>query len=377
MPEPTRRLRRRTLYGLAAAIVGVVVLVVAVVVFSSSGSTKHPAGSKGAPAATKVPVPETGAYWGIYRDPNAYLAGASPAQHVQVIETAEAEIGRKFDYDRQFYRWGDDPFAADPTPNDYLKWSSTTGGHIMDVNLVALRRGGGFVPWAQIASGSQDDYLRTLAVDIRDWGKPAFFTFQHEPESLICPHDVPCDTSTRYYGTTSDYKAAWRHIVDVFRAAGVTNLSYVWQTGSYRWSYPTDYRFGPNNYPGSDVVDWIAVDPFNRGTPKWQDMSTMIQPWYAWASKQGKPLMIGAFGTVEDRSDPNRRAQWFAHARDDLVHLFPKVHALMYFDNDPSGTPVDDWRLFDGNAASLAAYKAWGLDPYFNTRKCTVAACTG
>ena len=377
MPEPKPRSPRRTVYGVLAAVVGVTVIVTAIVVVSSSSPSKKTPRSSNAPGVTKVPIPASGAYWGIYRDPNAYVAGATSAQHEQVINTAEGALGRKFDYDRQFYRWGEDPFAADPTPNDYLKWSSTTGGHIIDVNLVALRREGGFVPWAQIANGSQDVYLHALALDIRDWGKPAFFTFQHEPESLICPRDIPCDTTTRYYGTTTDYKAAWRHIVEVFRAAGVTNLSYVWQTGSYRWSYPSDYRFGPNNYPGSDVVDWIAVDPFNKGTPKWQDMSTMIQPWYAWAQKQGKPLMIGAFGSVEDHGDPNRRAQWFARAETDLVQQFPQVHALMYFDNNPSGTPVDDWRLFDGNAVSLAAYKAWGLNPYFNTRHCTVAACAG
>ena len=329
-------------------------------------------------ATTNMPIPSSGVYWGIYTDPNAYFGDFSLAHREAVIGNAETNITRKYDYDRQFFEWGDDPFAASPTPNTYLKWSSSTAGHYMDINLVAANRSGGITTWAAIANGSQDAYIDTLAQDIKAWGQPAFFTFQHEPESLICPGDTltGCDLST-YYGTTGDYKAAWQHLVGVFRANGVNNLSYVWQTGSYRWSYPNDYRYGPNNYPGSDVIDWIATDPFNSGSP-WTDLSTLITPWYNWAVNQGKPLMIGAFGSQEDPNDPSDglRAAWFA-AGEAAIKARPQIKALMYYDNNPKITGKDNWLLFDGNQASEAAYKAWGLDSYFNTRNCNTTSCPG
>ena len=354
-------------YVKVAAAISVIVVVIAVI-DAFSGHTRR---------ASPVPIPANGALWGITRSPGANLGGSRLNAREQVVEDAERKLGRKFDYDRQFYRWGDNPFAANPTPNGYLKWSSTVGGHIMDINLVAADRQGGFTRWADIADGSQDGYLDTLAVDIKAWGKPAFFTFQHEPESLICPNDVPCAPATGYYGTTTDYKAAWQHLVEVFRAKGVKNLAYVWQTGSYRWKSPSDYRYGPKNYPGAGVIDWIAVDPFNSGVPRWQSFRALIQPWYDWASAQDKPLMIGAFGSVEKPGDPGARAAWFTRAATDLKQRFPKVKALMYFDNNPSRTPKDDWRLVDTNSASFAAYKAWGLESYFNTRDCNVSSCRG
>ncbi len=358
--------RRATYVKVVAAISAIVVVIVGLDAFSG-----HPR------RASAVPVPADGALWGIYRSPSVGVGSFTLEGREQAIEDAERILGRKFDYDRQFYKWGDDPFAADPTPNGYLKWSSTVGGHIMDINLVAADRQGGFTRWADIADGSQDRYLNRLAVHSKAWGKRAFFTFQHEPEALICPDDVPCPRSTRYYGTTADYKAAWRHLVGVFRAQGVKNLAYVWQTGTYRWSRPTDYRYGPRNYPGASVIDWIAVDPFNADTSRWQSLRTLIQPWYEWAGAQDKPLMIGAFGSVELPGHPDGRAAWFKRAAADLKQRFRKVKALMYFDHNPNRMPNDDWRLFDRNSASLSAYKAWGLEHYFNTRDCTVSACRG
>lgn len=342
---------------------------------------------------TAIPIPATGAYWGTIKDPASYpdasgnLGDYSLAQREKVMNDAESIIGRKYDIDRQFFNWGDDPFAANPTPNGYLKWSSNTAGHIMLINLVSTKNTGGQQAWSSIANGSQDAYLHTFAADMKAWGKPAWFTFLHEPEGHICPNDTltGCDL-TQFNGTTADYKAAWRHIVTLFRADHVTNVSYAWLTAAYHWSYPNDYRYEPNAYPGDDVIDWMGVDPFNVVTNKntgvtnmadWKSLSALISPWYAWASQHNKPLMLSAVGSREDPSDPTRRAQWFTQAHSDMKTSYPMVKGVIYYDVNPSFELNNDWRIFSGPQAAINAYKAWGIDSYFNTRNCNVTACTG
>jgi hypothetical protein len=321
---------------------------------------------------TPVPVPATGAgvYWGMHRDPSAYGKGFSSASREAVLTDAEARLGRKFDIDHQFYRWGD------ALPNAYLRWTAAQGRYPF-ISLIAVDRGGKPVQWADIASGKQDHYLSKVAKGIKQWGRSAYFSFHHEPEHEICPDNNPinCDR-TKFNGTTEDYQAAWRHIVGLFRAAGVTNLSYVWITTGSRFTNPKDYRYGPNLYPGSDVIDWIASDPYNfpaaRGGvvdySRWKSLGQLIGPWYRWSIKTGKPLMLGEFGCRTDPSMPDRRAQWFAQAERELQTDFPQIKAVDYYDNSPRDEPGNDWRLFTSDTAGLAVFRAWGLNAHFDTR---------
>jgi len=64
-----------------------------------------------------------------------------------------------------------------------------------------------------------------------------------------------------------EYPKAFRKIVNMFRAAGVNNVAFVWcyepaapgdfdeqnASGAYKW------------YPGADVVDWFSIDFFAKG----------------------------------------------------------------------------------------------------------------
>ena len=71
--------------------------------------------------------------------------------------------------------------------------------------------------WSAIANGSQDATIVAHADAIKSFGHPMYLAFHHEPENDL-------DT----YGTPAEYAAAFRHVVDVFRARGVTNVAYVW-----------------------------------------------------------------------------------------------------------------------------------------------------
>jgi len=314
-----------------------------------------------------VSPPSRGAYFGITRYPTAYGQPSTTRGREQSIDAAEDAIGRRFDIDHQFYRWGD------LLPNEYLRWTADHG-RVPYISLNARARSGALEQWSDIAAGHADKYLHSLANSLRAWGRPALFTFHHEPEGGVCRQNraAGCDRH-HFFGVSRDYIAAWRHIVDLFRDDHVTTLSYVWVTNGFRFDDPKDFRYGPSFYPGDDVIDWIGADPFNFFLPgrqpdfsHWTDLSKLIGSWYAWAQQRPKPLMLAEFGSLENPTRPGGRAAWFAQARRDLKRKFRRIRAIDYYDAALPDEVGYDWRLFERNPRSLAAYAAWGEDPYFN-----------
>ena len=76
-----------------------------------------------------------------------------------------------------------------------------------------------------------------------------FLTIWHEPED-----QVGGAGSAR----PADYAAMYRYVVTELRSLGVTNAVFVMNyMGFNGWSNMVDAL-----YPGNDVVDWIAYDPY-------------------------------------------------------------------------------------------------------------------
>jgi len=112
----------------------------------------------------------------------------------------------------------------------------------------ATAAGRGFALWNDMAD---------LADGARRFGQPMIVTFHHEPEAG--PNTA--------YGNNEDFKAAFRKFVEVFRAEGATNVSFAWTMTHWAFevgdSRPSDRRRAAIWYPGDDVVDFIAGDPYN------------------------------------------------------------------------------------------------------------------
>src|SRR5204863_9267554 len=56
--------------------------------------------------------------------------------------------------------------------------------------------------------------------------------------------------------------AAWRRTVDLFKAVGADNLSWVWCPGQ---SYYGESSY--KSYPGDAYVDWVCSDGYNWNEP--------------------------------------------------------------------------------------------------------------
>ena len=215
--------------------------------------------------------------------------------------------------------------------------------------------------WRQIADGAADDNIRMVAEGLRAYPYRLFLAINHEPEN-----DVKGSGSGM---TAADYVDMYRHVVDMLRELGISNVVYVMNyMGFDTWADLVD-----DLYPGDEYVDWIAYDPY--GFPEANHLAEIVddpnpgEDWpgfYTWATSRhpGKPLMLAEWGF-----DLRGRASAADVLRDAAVIMerdFPQLKAFVYWnDHKPGGFVV---RLDEGTAVGdelAAAYREFADSPYF------------
>ena len=135
-----------------------------------------------------------------------------------------------------------------------------------------------------IAKGQWDAYLKTWATQIGQLELPVLIAFAPEFNSQDFPWGIPNNGQNGQL-----YVAAYRHVVETFRAQGVSNAIFVWTilpTSSPKasWNEPLAY------YPGDEYVDWIGLGAVNQQS----DMKTMFGDMLSnlAANHPQKPIMI-------------------------------------------------------------------------------------
>jgi mannan endo-1,4-beta-mannosidase len=104
---------------------------------------------------------------------------------------------------------------------------------------------------ARIAAGGYDAYLIRYAKEVAAFRRPVVISFGHEMNGFW--------ESWGYHQTpAADFRAAWRHIVDVFRQSGATNVKWLWQVNS------ASKKTGPVHdfWPGAKYVNWVGVSGY-------------------------------------------------------------------------------------------------------------------
>ncbi len=284
-------------------------------------------------------VPSQGAYLG------AWVAPRGNESERDALRRVEMQIGRNFDIYHTYTKWNM------PIPTGASLWAAQNG-RIPMINWRAQRTNGSIVTWSSIANGQEDAWIGQRADAFRNFGWPVYLAIHHEPED---------DSSA--FGTPADYAAAFRHIVDVFRGHGVTNVAFVWNLMS--WTFAPGSGKDPNAYyPGDSYVDIVGADGYNwapgRPGAAWTSFGQIFQNVYDFAVAHGKPLMAVEYGVQEDPNDPYRKAQWFQDALA-TIKSWPMFKGLIYFDEDKN----QPW-ITDSSAISMAGYAAMAADPYLN-----------
>jgi endoglucanase len=288
-------------------------------------------------------VPARGALLG------AFVSTSGTGWAADDVTGREAQLGRRFDIDHRFQNWT----VAFPTPAD--TWDVDHGR----VPMITWQPDTASLD--AIAAGSFDDLIRARAAGVAAFGHPMFLRFAHEMNADWYPWS---GTQANSRGTTdapAKYVAAWRHVHDLFVAAGATNAVWVWSPN--RLSVPnTAWNAAVNYYPGDGYLDWVGLDGYNRDPAHWRSFTTLFTPLYTEFANR-KPIMIGETASVEGLTAAEK-ATWITAARTAMKNRFPAVAAFVWFDTRKSGF---DWRV-DSSPASLTAFRALAADPYFHTR---------
>ena len=275
-------------HRVSASLVGLAAIIMLLATLLPRGTAS--AAASGPPA---ILFPANGAYFG------SWVAPRSGESTQQAIQRVESQIGRKFAIDHQYYKW-DTQFPTVGANMDRPQ------GRIPFINWKPQRNNGSSVSWSSIASGAEDAAIIARADAIKAFGYPMYLAFHHEPED---------DLAT--FGTPADYAAAFRHIVTVFQARGVTNVAFVWTMMS--WSFnPNSGKNVDSYYPGDAYVDAIGSDGYDwypgRAGDKWDPLPNRLPSHPGLRVAHGKPWMAVEYGRPGGPGAPGRKAQWFIDA---------------------------------------------------------------
>jgi len=190
-----------------------------------------------------------------------------------------------------------------------------------------------------IARGGSDAYLRRYADEVRSFGHPVVLSIGHEMNGSWY--------SWGYHRTpASEFIAAWRHIVTLFRAQGADNVTWLWTVN--RTKTPIT---GPVHewWPGAAYVTWVGIDGYyiNRT----DSFLNVFAPTFAQVRAfTSKPVLVSETAVGQVAGKARKIPDLFAGIR-----RFGLL-GLIWFDvpqND--GLYHQDWHL-EGNPPALAAF---------------------
>jgi mannan endo-1,4-beta-mannosidase len=195
------------------------------------------------------------------------------------------------------------------------------------------------VKLSNVTRGKYDIWLRSYARSVRAFGRPVILSFAHEMNgswySWGAGHVAP-----------SVFIAAWRHVVEVFRSAGASNVTWLWTVNSVNAAGSPLQVW----WPGSAWVDAVGIDGYYYGSS-----STFTSVFGSTVTEIRKfandPILISetAIGPV---AGPAKIGDLFAGIRAD--HLL----GIVWYDMAQNDPPYhQDWRL-ENNPTMLTAFRA-------------------
>ena len=315
---------------------------------NKSGQTSTTASAAACPS-TSSPI-----YWGAYIDGNDtydYLYGGTWGD-VPWDSNTWAKYESNAGKSPSIIHWGMSPAYG----HDFSYWQGTLDRvqNAGALNLVGLSTGSDSL--SSVASGSRDSYWKTFAQEAAAYGKPFFLRFDWEMNGGW----YPWGTTSSSQNTPADYVAAWRHVHDIFTAAGATNVTWVW-CPNVEFSGSVPYS---QLYPGDSYVDWTCLDGYNKASSS-RSFSDLFTQSYDDVLKiaPSKPVMIGEVASLE--YTPGTKATWISNMLTELPTDFPQVKALVWFNwrISESGT----WHDFEieSSPTSQAAWATGIASSYY------------
>ena len=222
------------------------------------------------------------------------------------------------------------------------------------------------IPWSlnepdfqlgDVIDGRYDDFIRDFAEEAAAWDHPFFLRFNWEMNGNWFPWSEQVNGNS-----PGQYVAAWRHVHDIFAAAGADNATWVWCP----FVEGGDSAKLSSLYPGDAYVDWTGLDGYNWGTNPaapngWRTFDQLFKASYDAISGSvapSKPMMLAEVGSSEVGGD---KAAWIRDALSEVPADYQQVRAMLWFDKFDDGM---DWPIETSSAATSAFAEGVGQSVY-------------
>ncbi len=193
-----------------------------------------------------------------------------------------------------------------------------------------------------IAQGDFDEYIKSVAHNIRDYGDTVYLRFAHEFDNPAYPW------SATGGNTPEDFIQAWQHVHQIFREERVKNVKWVWNP----WKAAAMAEY----FPGKRYVDYLGLTTLNYGPSNPGRITQSFQEIYAPFRQEAHNLpvlevVLAEFGSLGSESE---KYAWMEEAMKEIYTTAPEVKAIVAFNNsfdtnipttDRSGLNRLDWKL--------------------------------
>lgn len=304
--------------------------------------------------ALNVPVPSNCVYLGAWANP---AQGPSDPTDVNTYTTTlESQISGKLALHMHYSSWGTPGATLAQAVPSFPDQAETDDAHAGRIPVVTWSCGN-VNSTVGTASSTVDvsDYnlIVATAQAVKAFGTPLFIRWNWE---------MNLNTGTKCMDTGSKavqeagYIAAWQNIYSIFKAQGVTNVSWLWNPGGTPGD-PDAAAF----YPGTTYVDWVGFDGYDKIAA--HDFGGVFGAFYQEFSSYGKPMLIGETGECPtlQQSYLNLAVAEIAGRTNPGGYTFPGVKGFMYF--DAPGQFSCAWNF---DAEGTTGFKNMAADPYFS-----------
>ena len=203
-------------------------------------------------------------------------------------------------------------------------------------------------------NGNYDSVVRQYSAWAKTTDRPIYLRIGYEFDG---PHNAL---------EPKDYVKAYRRVVDIMRAEGVTNIAFVWH--SYAAPRFNNYALA-DWYPGDDYVDWVGISVFGQAYASsgiGADGDEVLE----FARVHKKPVMIAESNPVYGIATEGTEAwdKWFVNYFSLIYNK--NIKAISFINQDWNQVAIagieewDDARLYNNPQISSAWFEETGKERY-------------
>lgn len=267
----------------------------------------------------------------------SYVGNYEKRSGISAITSLEALLGTELQVLSVFTAWGEDL-----VPRSLL--NAARGRPL----LICLETSTAEQRYSAVTAGTHDAYLEAQAAACVASGAQIYIRVWSEFNLPDPPWGITSGGPAG--GTAAEFRAAWSHVVTLFRDAGAANVRFVWNPDVGTYSGTADVR---SCWPGSASVDVLGIDGYNwagKYGDGWRQFTDLVGDLYATLTSlhPTADVWMCEFSSGEDGK--NDKGTWV-----DLMlqtEAFPRMKGLCWFNVDKEM----DWRV-DSSASSLRAFR--------------------